>query len=75
MAADDRIERLVDRHEALAQNVELIAHNVNRMVSENHQMASKHRKVKVLVSQMAEGIVSLVRIVRSHEARLSHLEG
>lgn len=61
MTIDERLEKLVERHEALTQTVELIA--------------MENRGSDALVREIAGGIRDLVAIVRSHEQRISNLEG
>ena len=61
MTIDERLEKLVERHEALTQTVGLIA--------------MENRGVDTLVREIARGIRDLVAGVRSHEQRISNLEG
>jgi hypothetical protein len=61
MTIDERIEKLTERHEALAQSVELLT--------------AQNEATRKVVDAMVEGINGLLRIVTSHEKRLSELEG
>ncbi len=58
---DERIEQLTERHEALAQTVELITVDI--------------RDLKDIASKSLDSVNSLLRIVESHERRLTYLEG
>jgi len=68
MTIDERLEKLVERHEALKQTVELIA-------LEQRELTKNNQTLNVLVREIAGGIRDLVVVVRSHEQRISHLEG
>jgi hypothetical protein len=68
MTVDERIEKLVERHEALAISVEHLAISVEQLISEG-------RKSELLIGRMAEGISSLVNVLKVHEKRISQLEG
>ena len=68
MTIDERLEKLVERHEALTETVELLA-------LENCVNAAETRAIEALVRKIADGIQGLAQIARSHEQRLSNLEG
>jgi len=68
MTIDDRLEKLVERHEALTQTVELITIDIRALEAES-------RVTTALVREIVGGIHDLAQIARSHEQRLSNLEG
>jgi hypothetical protein len=61
MTIDERLERLTGRHEALTQGVELLL----------RQSQAHDRQIGELANMLSQ----LVGIVRSHENRISGLEG
>jgi len=61
MTIDERLEALAERHQALTETVELLTHDI--------------AELRAIVAQDAENIRELARIVRSHERRISGLEG
>ena len=61
MTIDERLEALAERHQALTETVELLTHDI--------------AELRAIVAQDAENIRELARIVRSHERRISNLEG
>jgi len=56
MTLDERLERLTERHEALTQGVEL--------------MALENRQRDRRLSEIMEGIASLLHVAEIHEQRL-----
>jgi archaellum component FlaC len=68
MTIDERLEKLVERHEALTQTVELISIDIRALEAES-------RVTTALVREIVGGIRDLGAIARSHEQRLSNLEG
>jgi prefoldin subunit 5 len=75
MTIDERLERLVERHEALTQTVELIALEQREFAKEQRELTKNNQTLNVLVREIAGGIRDLVTVVRSHEQRISHIEG
>ncbi len=61
MTVDERIEKLTERHEALAQSVEMLTMDL--------------RTQQTIVTQLVGGIQDLVTVVRSHETRITRMEG
>jgi hypothetical protein len=68
MTIDERLEALTARHEAFTLSVELISHYLKQISNELPQVTD-------LVKAMVGGIADLTTIMRSHEQRLSKLEG
>jgi hypothetical protein len=75
MSIDERLEKLVERHEALTLSVELIAIENRKLDTLVTKIAIENRKLDALVAEIAGGIRSLVTVARSHERRISNLEG
>jgi len=61
MTIDERLEKLTERHEALTQTVELLSIDI--------------RGLEAIARGVVGGIQDLATIARSHERRLSNLEG
>ncbi len=68
MNIDERLEKLAERHEALAQSVELLS-------LEGRATDVRLQKLELIVREVTGGIRDLVSVVRSHEQRLSKIEG
>jgi NADP-dependent 3-hydroxy acid dehydrogenase YdfG len=75
MTIDERLDRLTERHEALTQTVELLTTDVRELTSAVKVLAREHGKLDILVNDIAEGTVRLLRAIESHEHRISRLEG
>jgi len=68
MTIDERLEALAERHQALTETVELLTHDIA-------ELRASVSDLRAIVAQDAENIRALARIVRSHERRISDLEG
>ena len=70
MTLDERLERLTERHEALTQSVELMVAE-NRQAAENlAAMAAENKQRDKRLSEIMEGIASLLHVAEIHEQRL-----
>jgi hypothetical protein len=71
-------ERLEERHEALTQTAELMAlenrERDRRMEERDNRLEERDKRLDGILTQMAEGITSLLHIAEIHEQRLDRLE-
>jgi hypothetical protein len=78
MTIDERLEKLTERHEALTQTVELMAlenkERDRRLEVMGKSMEARDRRLDGILTQMAEGITSLLHIAEIHEQRLDDLD-
>jgi len=63
-----------ERLEALTHSVELLASMQRDTESRIGQLAKNHKRLEQLATEIAEGTARLLRIVESHEQRISDLE-
>ena len=65
---------LDERLEALTHSVELLASMQRDTESRIAQLAKNQKRLEQLATEIAEGTARLLRIVESHEQRISDLE-
>jgi chromosome segregation ATPase len=72
---DERLDRLTERHEALTQSVELLAIASQRTDEQIRALGEKIDALTVRVDLLTAASSALVRVMESHERRLTDLEG
>lgn len=68
MTIDERLDRLTERHEALTGHVEILTADLA-------QLTNAVNKMQRTMDDLMTGFTTLVELARSHEVRISRLEG
>jgi len=75
MNIDQRLEALTERHEALAQFVELVGHQIQDHYKQLEIDGQHIRQLAMFVQTTNDNVNALLRVVESHERRLSDIDG
>lgn len=68
MNIDERLDRLTERHEALTIHVEILTADIAQLTNSVKRMESR-------MEDLMTGFSTLVELAKSHEIRISRLEG